>query len=434
MEFTVTLNRAKLVEMMGLMAPQSYVTLKSDGSFIAYNNAPVAASPQASAQPVDSDAAKLRCEIANLLGMEYKNDAHLLSVLGNAITSPGGDGTDQTGIEDIFQVLNVPFGQFNNALAEIRALFGNDIVDAVEKLRKNNATMSQQIVDLQRTLRDLRAGVKDALGTFVTSDENLIDACTCMRNDRHAAHMDVKVFYESVCKAMGLISPSKADLIYACAQACNDRDAAQRRVAEFRSELGNFRCSVAESIGTTYNGDKALLGACAALRDERKSCVGQLCIERENHAQLKEELALMRDDVLDNASRILQMLTLLGIDHAKEWPDRLQEIRVISRSGATAKQSSADLAEYERGMENICAELGVNSESNINYIISTITNLKRHSRPPEAQQLTYRVHDEEPGWWRVSTEFSSTSIPKDQPDALRCYIFILQKSGYKERK
>ena len=350
----------------------------------------------ASAQPIDNDAAKLRCEIANALGIAYQNDAHLLSVLTNAIAPSSG-------------------------------------IEAADQLRTLKIYWGQ--LDLERK----------------GYQEKMVQVCDLFGIDK------TKQWPERLQEMRELYASG----------------------AQAKNELAKLRRSVADSICIEPTGDMELLAACTDLLVTRKIAKDQLHLERSKHEQTKRSLTLMCESNKENHLHIFEMLSILGIDHSEQWATRVHELEQFKK---LADDNSKELCRYEHDMEKVCAALGENSASHVDYIIAAIASLKhsadeKNSRirqilailridhkkewheqtievnkiyhasrkcpdecaTPAARQLTYKVHDDG-AYWHVSADMlddqrftkSESAIPGH---GANLYIKYLEKYfGYKERK
>jgi len=411
METAITISGDLLDRIAKAIPPGSGVTITCQNGLIQYHVADGVA-PPSRPQPIDSDAAKLRCEIANALGMEYKSDAHLLSVLGNAALSPNSQ--DVLGL--IFDVLRVPFGQFNNALAAIKAL---------QQAKLDREVKREQLFEIASAL-----GFKEgALFSEVASraKNHVSDAARAKahqdilntRNDELSG--ELTSLHHSIANALGIEFVSNSANFAVMVRMRNGNTTMGQQILDLQQTLRDLRCGVALKLGVVYEGDAPLIGACAALREENKAAKSQDTISISGN--------IWRQNLLD------EICEIFWIDKSKQWEERLQEIRVIRASGAQAKN---ELRACERDMEKVCAALGVNSASHVDYIISTIASLKSTSAPPKAQ-LTYKVHDDG-YYWHVSADmmdgkrFKKNHLGNFLGGLSEYKTHLETVLGYKERK
>jgi len=180
--------------------------------------------------------------------------------------------------------------------------------------------MSQQILDLQRTLRDLRAGVALKLGVTCSGDAPLIGACAQVRHDRDA----LQNINQGIRRALGDLRMGIAEsigtqyngdkaLLGACAALRDELKATQEQLAWEKMKFCDFRCSVAEAINTTYIGDKELLAACTDLFITRKMAKEQLALERSKHADTMGALEIERGKRRENTIHLIEIAKTIGV-------------------------------------------------------------------------------------------------------------------------
>jgi len=225
--------------------------------------------------------------------------------------------------------------------------------------------------------------------------------------------------HHSIANALGIEFVSNSANFAAMVRMRNGNTTMRQQILDLQQTLRDLRCGVALKLGVVYEGDAPLIGACAALRDEHKAMTAAFnTISKSNDNQ---------------HSHIMEILSVLGVDSSTHWPDRIAELRALKE---LSEHNSQDLCRFERDMEKVCATLGVNPASHVDYIISTIASIKSASAPPKAQ-LAYEVRDKG-DCWSVTVDNAHPDFFSKGPKYYGSFAAHITKLesvfGYKQRK